>query len=324
MFTPIQILADWIVFLLLRIEKTTKLGDALNFFIYDTIKILILLFMITFIMGIINSYFPVERVRNFLSKNKMFGFEYFFAALLGAITPFCSCSSVPLFIGFVKGGIPLGVTLAFLISSPLISEVALAVFIGMLGWKATLIYVTSGMIVSIIAGFILGKLNLEHLLADWVQEVINNTDKENSFDLEQSSFIERLPKIREEAFDIVKKVFPYVIIGIAIGAVMHGFIPTGFFENYISKDNIFAVPIAVLIGIPMYSNAAGVLPVMQVLIQKGIPIGTAIAFMMAVIALSIPEAVLLKQVMTTKLITVFFGVVAGSIILLGYLFNYVL
>lgn len=324
MFTPIQFFADWLIFTILQIDKNSKLGDVLNFFIYDTLKILILLFIITFIMGIINSYFPIEKVRSFLSRKKLFGLEYFLASFLGAITPFCSCSSVPLFIGFVKGGIPLGVTLAFLITSPLVSEVALAVFIGMFGWKITLIYLFSGMFLGAVGGFILGKLGLEKYLADWVQELIQNTGKEDVLENEKKPFLDRLQDIRKEAFDIVKKVFLYVILGIGVGALMHGFIPTGFFEEYISKENPFAVPIAVLIGIPMYSNAAGVLPILQVLVQKGIPLGTALAFMMAVITLSVPEAILLKQVMTTKLISIYFGVTSVFIIILGYFFNYIL
>jgi uncharacterized membrane protein YraQ (UPF0718 family) len=324
MFKPIQLFADWLIFTIFQIDKNSKLGDALNFFVYDTLKILILLFIITFIMGIINSYFPVEKVRSFLSRKKLFGLEYFLASFLGAITPFCSCSSVPLFIGFVKGGIPLGVTLAFLIASPLVSEVALAVFVGMFGWKITLIYLFSGMFLGAFGGFVLGKLKLEKYLAEWVQELIQNTEKEDILESEKKTFLNRLPEIRKEAFDIVKKVFLYVILGIGVGAVMHGFIPTGFFEAYISKENPFAVPIAVLIGIPMYSNAAGVLPILQVLVQKGIPLGTALAFMMAVITLSIPEAILLKQVMTTKLISIYFGVTSVFIIILGYFFNYIL
>lgn len=324
MFTPIQILADWIVFTIFQIDKNSKLGDALNFFIYDTLKILILIFIVTFIMGIVNSYFPVEKIRNFLSRKKLFGLEYFLASLFGAITPFCSCSSVPLFIGFVKGGIPLGVTLSFLITSPLVNEVALAMFVGMFGWKTTLVYLFSGVFLGAFGGFFLGKLKLEKLLEDWVQEILNNAEKEDSIDEEKKTFLQRLPDIKKEAFEIVKKVFLYVIVGIGIGAFMHGFIPTGFFESYISKDNPFAVPIAVILGVPMYSNAAGILPIIQVLVQKGIPLGTALAFMMAVIGLSIPEAILLKQVMTIKLVSIYFLVISTFIIFLGYFFNFIL
>ena len=324
MFDWLQNLSDWLIYSVFNIAQGTKLGDALNFFVYDTIKILILLFIITTVMGVVNSYFPVDKIRNYLSRNKLFGLEYLFASTFGAITPFCSCSSVPLFIGFVKGGIPLGVTFAFLITSPLVNEVAIAMFIGMFGLKATLIYVSSGIILGMIGGYILGKLKLEKHLSPWVQGVLANAEKESDLQEEKLTFSKRLPSIFREAFLIIKGVFWYIIIGIGIGAMMHGFIPTGFFEAYISKENPFAVPIAVILGVPMYSNAAGVLPIIQVFVQKGIPIGTAIAFMMAVVGLSIPEATMLKKVMTWRLIAIFFGVVATCIIISGYVFNLIL
>ncbi len=324
MFDRIQHFADWLIYGVFDIARTSKLGDALNFFVYDTLKILLLLFLITFIMGIVNSYFPIDRIRAFLSRHKLYGAEYLLASTFGAITPFCSCSSVPLFIGFVKGGIPLGVTFAFLITSPLVNEVAIAMFIGMFGLKATIIYVASGILLGTIGGIILGKLKLESLLSDWVQNILKNAQTEDDFEDENRPFIQRLPEIVREAFGIVKSVLLYVVIGIGLGALMHGFVPTGFFEQYISKENPFAVPLAVIIGVPMYSNAAGVLPVVQVLVQKGIPLGTAIAFMMAVVGLSIPEATLLKKVMSLKLIAIFFGVITFCIILSGYLFNYIL
>jgi uncharacterized protein len=324
MFDWVQSFADWLIYNVFGIESTSRLGGALNFFVYDTIKILNLLFLITTIMGAVNSYFPVERIRNYLSRKKLYGLEYFLASTFGAITPFCSCSSVPLFIGFVKGGIPLGVTFAFLITSPLVNEVALAMFIGMFGLKATAIYAISGIILGMAGGMILGKLKLEKHLTPWVQNILISAQSEEELGSEKIIFFQRLPGIVKEALGIIKSVFWYIIIGIGIGAAMHGFIPTGFFEQYISKDNPFAVPIAVLIGVPMYSNAAGVLPIIQVLVQKGIPIGTAIAFMMAVVGLSIPEATLLKKVMTWKLITIFFSVITLFIILSGYLFNIIL
>ncbi|WP_396168501.1 permease [Flavobacterium sp.] len=324
MFDCVQNLADWIVYSLFSIAKGSKFADALNFFIYDTIKILILLFLITAVMGVVNSYFPVDKIRNFLSQNKLFGLEYLFASTFGAATPFCSCSSVPLFIGFVKGGIPLGVTFAFLITSPLVNEVAIAMFIGLFGVKATIIYVTSGILLGVIGGFILGKLNLEKQLSPWVQGILANSEKESDFEEEEITFAHRLPEIFQEAFGIIKSVFWYIIIGIGLGALMHGFIPTGFFEEYISKDNPLAVPVAVILGVPLYSNAAGVLPIIQVLVQKGIPIGTAIAFMMAVVGLSIPEATMLKKVMTWNLIAIFFSIITICIIISGYLFNIIL
>jgi uncharacterized membrane protein YraQ (UPF0718 family) len=324
MFDWLQQLTDWLIFSVLQLSRGSRAGGALNFFVYDTIKILILLFMITMVMGVINSYFPVEKIRNFLSRNRLFGLEYLLASVFGAITPFCSCSSVPLFIGFVKGGIPLGVTFAFLITSPLVNEVALAMFIGMFGLKATIIYATSGILLGMVGGFILGKLKLEKYLSPWVQGILAKAEREGNLELAHQTILQRLPLIFREAAGIIKSVFWYIIIGIGIGALMHGFIPTGFFESYISKDNPFAVPIAVILGVPMYSNAAGVLPIIQVFVEKGIPIGTAIAFMMAVVGLSIPEATLLKKVMTWRLIGVFFGVVAFCIMFSGYLFNIIL
>jgi len=324
MFDWIQHFADWLIYGIFDIAQQTKLGEVLNFFVYDTLKILLLLFLITFIMGIVNSYFPIDKIRNFLSRNKLYGGEYLSASTFGAITPFCSCSLVPLFIGFVKGGIPLGVTFAFLITSPLVNEVAIAMFIGMFGLKATLIYVGSGILLGTIGGLVLGKLKLESPLSDWVQNILKNAETEGAFEDENKSLFQRLPEISREALGIVKSVSLYVVIGIGLGALMHSFIPTGFFEQYISKENPFAVPIAVLIGLPMYSNAAGVLPIIQVLVQKGIPLGTAIAFMMAVVGLSIPEATLLKKVMNLNLIAIFFGVVTFCIILSGYLFNIIL
>jgi uncharacterized membrane protein YraQ (UPF0718 family) len=324
MFDWLQNIADLLVYNWIHLPKGSKAGDALNFFIYDTIKILILLFIITMVMGAVNSYFPVEKIRNYLSRNKLFGLEYLFASAFGAITPFCSCSSVPLFIGFVRGGIPLGVTLAFLITSPLVNGVAIAMFLGMFGVRATVIFVVSGILLGMVGGFVLGKLKLEKYLTDWVKDMLKLAKTEGELEEEKLSFVRRLPVIFSEAIGIIKGIFWYVIIGIGIGAIMHGFIPTGFFEAYISKDNFFAVPISVVLGVPMYSNAAGVLPIIEVFVQKGIPIGTAIAFMMAVVGLSFPEAMMLKKVMTFKLITIFFGVVAFFIILSGYLFNWIM
>ena len=324
MFNWAQNLADWLIYNVFNIAQGSKLGDALNFFVFDTIKIFVLLFFITILMGIINSYFPIEKVRDALQKRKWYGLDYFMASFFGTITPFCSCSSVPLFIGFVQGGIPLGVTLAFLISSPLVDAVTVAMFLGMFGLKTTIIYVGSGIILSMIAGFILGKMKMEHLLTDWVKNIIKNKQETASFEEEKKSLKQRIPDIFNEAISIIKGVAPYIVIGVAIGGLMHGFIPTGFFEAYITKDNPFAVPIAVLVGVPMYSNTAGILPIMQVLVEKGIPLGTVIAFSMAVVALSIPEGLLLKKIMTTKMLVIFFAVVTLCIIISGYIFNLIL
>ena len=322
MFDWIQHIADWVVFDILNLKQGDHLAEALNFFIYDSVKILLLVFIIIFFMGIVNSYFPVEKVRNYLSRKKLYGFEYLISSLFGVVTPFCSCSSVPLFIGFVKGGIPLGVTFSFLITSPLVNEVAIGLFIGLFGIKTTVIYVISGVLLGTISGIILQKLKLEKYLTPWVQQVLENSQKETAeFESQKVQFLERLPVIWIDTKTILKGILPYVIIGIAIGGLMHGYIPEGFFEQYLSKDNWFAVPIATILAVPMYSNASGILPIVQVLVAKGIPLGTAIAFMMGVVGLSLPEAMLLKKVMTFKLIGIFFGVVTLCIIISGYIFN---
>jgi uncharacterized membrane protein YraQ (UPF0718 family) len=244
------------------------------------------------------------------------------ASLFGVVTPFCSCSSVPLFIGFVRGGIPLGVTFSFLITSPLVNEVAIGLFLGLFGIKITIIYIISGVLLGVVSGLILSTFKLERYLTPWVKDVLENAQREEDiFVAEKTPFLKRLPVIKKEVFTILKGVIPYVIIGIAIGAVMHGYIPDGFFEKYMAKENLLAVPIATLLAVPMYMNASGILPVVQVLVLKGIPLGTAIAFMMGVVGLSLPEAMLLKKVMTFKLIGIFFGVVTICIIISGYLFN---
>lgn len=325
MFDWLQHFADWLIYSAFGIDSHTKLGDALNFFVYDTIKIFILLLVVTSLMGTLNSYFPIDKVRSFLTKRKWYGLDYFVASFFGTVTPFCSCSSVPLFIGFVKGGIPLGVTFAFLISSPLVDAVTVAVFFGMFGWKTTIIYVVSGVILSMIAGYILGKMKLESLLTEWVQLLLKNKQVRDEYhDETQLSFFQRAPGTMKEALGIVKGVSLYILLGVAIGGVMHGYIPTGFFEQYISKGNPLAVPLAVVIGVPMYSNTAGILPIMQVLVEKGIPLGTVIAFSMSVVALSIPEGLLLKKIMTTKMLVIFFAVVTSCIIISGYIFNLIL
>ncbi len=325
MFNWLQNIADWIVYDLLYLEKSKHLSKALNFFIYDTTKILILLVVIIFIMGIINSYFPVERVRNFLSKNNLYGLEYLMASLFGVVTPFCSCSSIPLFIGFVRGGIPLGVTFAFLVTSPLVNEVAIGLFIGLFGIKITILYVVNGVLLGVISGFILQKLKLERFLTPWVKDIlIKNQKQEDNNVFKKQGLIQKLPIIWSETVNILRGIIPFVVIGIAIGGVIHGYIPQGFFEKYMSKDNLLAVPVATILAVPMYSNASGILPVVQVLVSKGIPIGTAISFMIGVVGLSIPEALLLKKVMTLKLIAIFFSVVTFCIIISGYVFNHIL
>ena len=321
----LQRFADWLVFGVLGLDKASKWGDALDFFIYDSIKILILLFVISAIMGVINAYFPVSKLKGYLQTHKLYGLQYLLASVFGAVTPFCSCSSIPLFIGFVKGGIPLGVTFSFLITSPLVNEVAVAMFLGAFGVKITLVYVVSGILLGMVGGWILGRMKLEPLLSDWVKNIQKQSETQaDQWAEERLSFWKRLPGIFKDSWGIVKGVLVYVLIGIGIGAAMHGFVPEGFFEQYMGKDNFFAVPIATILAVPMYANAAGIVPVVEVFVAKGIPIGTAIAFMMGVVGLSIPEATLLKKVMTWKLVGIFFGVVTLCIIVSGYLFNIIL
>lgn len=322
MFTRLEHITDWFISSILVLEPTAHLTQALNFFIYDSIKIILLLLVITNFMTLLNSYLPIEKIRNFLSKNKLFWLEYLFASLFGAVTPFCTCSSIPLFVGFLKAGIPLGVTFAFLITSPLVNEVAIAMFLGIFGFKITAIYMISGIVMGIVGWWILGKMKLERYLADFIQvkranqstEVVQNT----------IVFSERIKEIIKEARNITVKIVPYVLLWVGVGAAIHGFVPTDFFQHYITKSNPFAVPIAVIVGIPFYANATSVIPIVQALIAKWIPLGTWLAFMMAVVGLSLPEFLILKKVMKTKLLLIFFGVVGLCMIVLGYFFNMVL
>ena len=321
----IQEFANWLVYGVFGLDAATHLGTAVNFFFYDTIKILILLFLISVLMGIINAYFPIDRVRNYLASHKLYGLQYVLASLFGAVTPFCSCSSIPLFIGFVKGGIPLGVTFAFLITSPLVNEVAIALFLGTFGLKITLVYAFSGIMLGVFGGYVLGKFKLDNYLSEWVKQIQTNANVESvAWEGEKTPFVKRLPVIVKDAWNIVRGVLLYIIIGIAIGAFMHGYVPEGFFEQYMSKSNWYAVPLSVILAVPMYANAAGIVPVIEVFVAKGIPVGTALAFMMAVVGLSLPEATLLKKVMKWRLIGVFFGTITLFIIFSGYLFNLLL
>ena len=316
-------LADIIVYDWLKMTPESHFATALNFFIEDSVKIGFFVLLIIFVMGWINSYFPVSKVRNFLKNKKLFGFEHLLASLLGAATPFCSCSSIPLFVGFLKGGIPLGVTLSFLITSPLINEVAVVIFLGIFGIKVTALYVISGLIVGTVTGALLGRAGLEKYLEQWVQDELKSKIEQSGIN-DNRTFKERIPEIKDEAVDTFKRIMPYVLAGVAIGGLIHGFIPTGYFEQYMGRDNLLAVPVSVILAIPMYSNASGVIPVIQSLTAKGIPIGTALAFMMAVVGLSFPEAMLLKKVMNLKLVAIYFFTVGISIILTGYFFNAVL
>lgn len=310
--------ADWLVFETIGLVPGTRSGEALNFFIYDTLKIFLLLTTIIFVVAIIRSSFPPERTKRMLSHKR----EYVgnvLAALLGIVTPFCSCSAVPLFIGFVESGVPLGVTFSFLISSPMVNEIALIMLWGLFGWEIALIYIATGLMVAIIAGIIIGKLKMEKYVQDYVWEMqVGNAE------IVKQTFREKLEYARGYTFELLKKIWPYVVIGVGLGAFIHGYAPQDFLVRYAGRDNMFAVPLAVLIGVPLYSNAAGVIPIVHALMEKGMAIGTVLAFMMAVTALSLPEAIILKNVLKNRLLLVFFGIVAVAIVCVGYLFNAIL
>ncbi|MCX5642446.1 MAG: permease [Candidatus Omnitrophica bacterium] len=318
-FYPVKLLADWFTFQVFRIPRGTLASEAVDFFIFDTVKIFILLLVIIFAVSIIRSFLPPERVRAILlRKNKYVG--NVLAALLGIITPFCTCSAIPLFLGFVEAGVPLGVTFSFLVASPMINEVALIMLVGMFGWKIALIYIVSGLIIAIISGIIIGSLKVENLLEEFVLQ--NRIDA--SYFGSKLSWPERMAYAKSYTGDILKKVWPYVLVGIGIGAWIHGYVPADFLAKYAGRDKWYAVPLATLIGIPLYSNAAGVIPLVSALTEKGVAMGTTLAFMMAVTGLSLPEFMILKRVMKTKLILIFAGVVGVGIVFTGYLFNLIL
>lgn len=310
--------ADYIVYTQMGLLPGSTAGEALDFFIYDTLKIFLLLTTIIFFVAVIRSYFSPERTRRILSHNR----EYVgnvLAALLGVVTPFCSCSAVPLFIGFVESGVPLGVTFSFLISSPMVNEIALIMLWGLFGWKIALIYIGTGLLVAIVAGIVIGKLKMEKHVQDYVWKMqVGKTE------IVEQTFKERLIYAREYTQGLLKRIWPYVVIGVGLGAFIHGYAPADFLLKYAGRDNFFAVPLAVIIGVPLYSNAAGIIPIVQALMEKGMAIGTVLAFMMAVTALSFPEAVILKNVLKMRLLLTYFGIVAAAIISVGYLFNAIL
>jgi hypothetical protein len=311
-------LTDYLVFALLGLTPGSRAGEALDFFIYDTVKIFLLLTTIIFVVAIVRSSFPPERTKRILSHRR----EYVgntLAALLGIVTPFCSCSAVPLFIGFVESGVPLGVTFSFLISSPMINEVALIMLWGLFGWKIALIYIGTGLLVAIVSGIIIGKLKMERYVQDYVWEMQVGTSE-----ITVMTFREKLEYARDYTLELLKKIWPYVVVGIGIGAFIHGYVPQDFLARWAGRDNPFAVPVAVALGVPLYSNAAGVIPIVQALTAKGMAMGTVLAFMMAVTALSLPEAVILSNVLKKPLLGTFFGIVAGAIMIVGYLFNAIL
>jgi len=307
--------ADLVVYQWFGLAKGDSFTEALHFFVYDTPKILTLLTVAIFVISVIRTYFPPEVTRKYLSQRHTI-FGNVLAALIGVITPFCSCSAIPLFIGFIEAGVPLGVTLSFLISSPMVNEIALIMLWGLFGWKIALIYLVSGITIAIIGGYIIGKMNLEHWVEAYVYQI-----KTGEFIMEQPSFRERCLLAKDETIDILKRITPYIVIAIAIGGFIHGYVPEEFLVLYAGRDNPLAVPLVVAIGIPLYNSASGMVPIIYALMEKGLPVGTSLAFMMAVSVMSFPEIIILRKVLKLRLIAIFAGILAVSIIFTGYLFN---
>jgi uncharacterized membrane protein YraQ (UPF0718 family) len=315
---PLQAFADWITYSILGLAQGSPLGSSVNFFIYDSIKVTLMLAVIVFFVAIIRTFITPPKVKKWLGGRHE-GVGNVLAALLGIPTPFCSCSAVPLFIGFVESGIPLGITFSFLVASPLINEIAASMLFALFGWQIALIYIASGLIIAIFAGILIGRLNLEHEVEEFVYKVKLRDPAEAPM-----TWKERIKFGISESKSITLKVLPYILIGIAIGAVIHGYAPADFLVDFAGPGNPLAVPIAVIIGIPLYSNAAGMIPIIDVLTQKGMAIGTSLAFMMAVIGLSIPEMIILRKVIKLKLILIFAAILFLSFTFTGYLFNFLM
>jgi len=318
-YNIIQPLADWISYSLLGLAPDSRLGTSLAFFLYDVPKILLLLSGMVFAISIVRTFFSPERTRALLG-GKREGVGNVFAAMLGIVTPFCSCSAVPLFIGFVESGVPLGVTFSFLIAAPTINEVAVILLFGLFGWKVAALYIASGLVVAIFAGYVIGRFKMERYVEDFVWKIQHTGDVIE----EKLTWTDRIERAWESVKEIVSKVWPYVVVGIAIGAAIHGYVPEDTLGSVLGRENWWSVPLAVLIGIPLYSNAAGIVPILGALIEKGASVGTSLAFMMSVIGLSLPEAVILKRVLKMPLLFTYFAVVAVAIMLIGYMFNLIL
>jgi uncharacterized membrane protein YraQ (UPF0718 family) len=319
-YNVIQPLADWISYTLLGLARDSHFGESLAFFLYDVPKILLLLSGMVFAISIIRTFFSPERTRAMLG-GKREGIGNVFAALLGIVTPFCSCSAVPLFIGFVESGIPLGVTFSFLIAAPTINEVAVILLFGLFGWKVAALYVTSGLIIAILAGIVIGRLKMERYVEDFVWQIKSGAGQVLD---EKLTWNDRIERAWESVKEIVGKVWLYVVIGIAVGAGIHGYVPESALVGIMGKQAWWSVPAAVLLGIPLYSNAAGIIPIVSALMEKGASLGTVLAFMMAVVGLSLPETIILRRVLKPQLIAVFIGIIAVAIIFTGYLFNIIL
>jgi uncharacterized protein len=315
----LQPVTTWFIDDVIRLPQGSHLTEALRFFIFEVPKVLLLLVLIIFVVGIIRSFFTAERTRKALEGRSLFTGNIM-ASLLGIVTPFCSCSAIPLFLGFVESGIPLGVTFSFLIAAPMINEVAVILLFGLFGWKVTAIYIGTGLTIAITSGWVIGRMKLEKYVEPWVYDIkAGHPDGED----EKIRFSDRVRAGYTAVKEIVGKVWIYIIIGIAVGAAAHGYVPESFMANLMGKATWYSVPLSVLIGVPLYSNAAGIIPIVSVLIEKGVPLGTALAFMMAVIGLSLPEMIILRKVLTMRLLATFVGVVSFGILIVGYIFNYI-
>ncbi len=321
LYAALPWLAHAITTRVLNLDAASPLGSAVEFFIYDAPKVLLLLVGVVYVVGIVRSFFTPERTRHLLAGRRE-SVGNVLAALLGVVTPFCSCSAVPLFIGFVTAGVPLGVTFSFLISAPMVNEVALVLLFGLFGWKVATLYLATGLMIAIVSGWIIGRLHMERHVEPWVYALTHTEQKDAP--LAHMSWNERFAAGRAAVRDIVGKVWPYVLAGIAVGAAIHGWVPTDALAGIMGKDAWWSVPLAVLLGVPMYSNAAGIIPIVQALLEKGAALGTVLAFMMAVIGLSLPEAIILRKVLRPRLIATFVGVVALGILFVGTLFNLIL
>jgi uncharacterized protein len=310
---------DLLVYEIFQMDKSAHLTEAIRFFLYDTPKVFILLTVIVFVVGIIRSYFSPEKTRKALEGKPLF-LGNVMAASLGILTPFCTCSAIPLFIGFVETGIPLGVTFSFLVAAPMINEVALVLLFGLFGWKTALLYASTGWLIAIISGWVIVKLKVERFVEEWVYEI-----KAGDFQMEEAkvTFNDRIQAGYTAVVDIVSKVWIYIVAGIAVGAAVHGYVPENFMASIMGKEAWWSVPLAVLIGVPLYSNAAGIIPILQALLEKGASLGTALAFMMSVIGLSLPEMIILRKIIKLPLIIIFISVVATGIMIVGFIFNWI-
>jgi uncharacterized protein len=319
LYHNLQPIVDWLIDSVLKITKGSHFTETLRFFTFEVPKVLMLLVLIIFFVGIIRTFFTPEKTRKALEGKTLFTGNVL-AALLGIVTPFCSCSAIPLFLGFVEAGVPLGVTFSFLIAAPMINEVAVILLFGLFGWKVALIYVVTGLVIAIVSGWVIGKLKLERYVESWVYKVKSG---ESDTQEEKLTYEKRIRLGFTAVKEIVGKVWIYIIIGVGVGAAVHGYVPESFMVAIMGKATWFSVPLSVLIGVPLYSNAAGIIPIVSVLIEKGVPLGTALAFMMSVIGLSLPEMIILKKVLKMPLIVTFIGIVSVGIMIVGFLFNWI-